>query len=128
MIAQIVVFSRKTDAQRKKNFAFFPQKLRKSFANGNPRKKVILIYNYFTGNLREFWYHSYVKFLISRKVVDTILSSFEMKTRDFFMKTLQLGRLYYLIFLWDHKVLYFPLLRISQVGNVGQKVVSMIIK
>jgi len=79
MIAQIVVFSRK----ERKILGFVPQKLRKSFANGNPRQKVILIYNHFTGNLREFWYHSYVKFLISRKVVDTILSSFEMKTRDF---------------------------------------------
>ena len=36
MIAQTVVFSRKTDAQRKKNLRFVPQKLRKSFANGNP--------------------------------------------------------------------------------------------
>ena len=36
MIAQIVVFSRKTDAQRKKILRFVPQKLRKSFANGNP--------------------------------------------------------------------------------------------
>ena len=40
MIAQIVVFSRKNDAQRKKNFEFHPQKLRKSFANGNPTDKV----------------------------------------------------------------------------------------
>ena len=40
MIAQIVVFSRKTDAQRKKNFAFVPQKLRKSFANGDPSSKI----------------------------------------------------------------------------------------
>ena len=36
MIAQIIVFSRKTDMQRKKNFAFVPKKLHKSFANGNP--------------------------------------------------------------------------------------------
>ena len=36
MIEQIVVFSRKTDAQRK-ILRFVPQKLRKSFANGNPK-------------------------------------------------------------------------------------------
>ena len=35
MIAQIVFFSRKTDAQRiRKILRFVPQKLRKSFANG----------------------------------------------------------------------------------------------
>jgi len=44
MIAQIVVFfSRKTDAQRKKNLRFVPQKLRKSFANGNPTSSLTLL-------------------------------------------------------------------------------------
>jgi hypothetical protein len=34
--AQIVIFSRKTDAQRKKNFAFCSAKIAQKFANGNP--------------------------------------------------------------------------------------------
>ena len=38
MIAQIVVFF----AQRKKNLRFVPQKLRKSFANGNPMRKIVV--------------------------------------------------------------------------------------
>ena len=37
MIAQIAVKSRKTDAQQKKILRFILQKLRKSFANGNPK-------------------------------------------------------------------------------------------
>ena len=46
MIAQIVVFSRKTDAQRKKNFAFRSAKIAKSFANGNPNfTKYFSIFN-----------------------------------------------------------------------------------
>ena len=37
MIAQIVVFSRKTDAQRKKNFAFRSTKIAQKFTNENPK-------------------------------------------------------------------------------------------
>ena len=40
MIAQIVVFPRKTAAQMKKILRFVSQKLRKSFANGNPSSDV----------------------------------------------------------------------------------------
>ena len=36
MIAQIVFFSRKTDAQRKKNFAFRSAKFAQKFWNENP--------------------------------------------------------------------------------------------
>jgi len=51
MIAQIVVFfSRKTDAQRKKNLRFVPQKLRKSFANGNPTSSLTLLLMYIYRN------------------------------------------------------------------------------
>ena len=42
MIAQIVVFSRKTDAQRKKNFAFRFAKIAQKFANGNPKSNSTL--------------------------------------------------------------------------------------
>jgi len=36
MIAQIVVFSRKTDAQRKKNFAFRSAKIAQKFCEWKP--------------------------------------------------------------------------------------------
>ena len=44
MIAQIIVFSRKTDAQKRKILCFVPQKLRKSFANGNPNINFIITF------------------------------------------------------------------------------------
>jgi len=37
MIAQIVVFRAKLMRKERKKFPFIPQKLRKSFANGNPK-------------------------------------------------------------------------------------------
>ena len=43
MIAQIVVFRAKMMHKERKNFCFVPQKLRKSFANGNPRPLQIVI-------------------------------------------------------------------------------------
>ena len=48
MIAQIVVFfSRKTDARiERKILRFVPQKLRKSFANGNPISKKKQFYSF----------------------------------------------------------------------------------
>jgi len=42
MIAQIVVFSRKTDAQRKKNFAFRSAKIAQKFCEWKPYKSVPL--------------------------------------------------------------------------------------
>ena len=44
MIAQIVVFSRKTDAQRKKNFAFRSAKIAQKFCEWKPYKLSIVAY------------------------------------------------------------------------------------
>ena len=53
MIAQIVVFSCKTDAQGKKDFAFRSAKIAKlSFANGNPN---LFPSNYSTGQYSSFF-------------------------------------------------------------------------
>ena len=41
MIAQIVVFSRKTDAQRKKNFAFRSAKIAQKFCEWKPYVRVL---------------------------------------------------------------------------------------
>ena len=46
MIAQIVVFSRKTDAQRKKNFAFRSAKIAQKFCEWKPYFKFHLSFSY----------------------------------------------------------------------------------
>ena len=45
MIAQIVVFSRKTDAQRKKNFAVRSAKIAHKFCEWKPYKEDIVVFN-----------------------------------------------------------------------------------
>ena len=44
MIAQIVVFSHKTDAQRKKNFAFLSEKISQKFCEWKPYKYCNAVY------------------------------------------------------------------------------------
>ena len=48
MIAQIVVFSRKIDAQRKKNIAFRSAKIAQKFCEWKPylKQDIFLIYNF----------------------------------------------------------------------------------
>ena len=57
MIAQIVVFSRKTDAQRKKNFAFRSAKIAQKFCEWKPYWSLITIQRKLPLNTRPKQWH-----------------------------------------------------------------------
>ena len=58
MIAQIVVFSRKTDAQRKKNFAFRSAKIAQKFCEWKPYSCVIITNRH---PKRDYYFNYYIE-------------------------------------------------------------------
>ena len=74
----------------------------------------------FTGKIKKFFFFYFPKTYF----VHTFLSSFKMKIRDFFMKTLKSGWLFYLIVPRDVTNFCW----VSEVGNFGQRAVKNVTK